>query len=177
MEKLKTGDYIGVVAPSDYIEEKDLEYINASISLMEAVGFKVKFGKYVFENTLGYGTLPQKRAEDINQMFKDDEVKAIFCAKGGEDSNCCLDYLDYELIKRNPKIICGFSDNTSVLDVINEKCNMVTFSGPTFKSLTSWGTEDDYLEVMEKFVQAKKLIGKENDTYITIKEGKAEGKA
>ena len=176
MEKLKKGDYIGVVAPSDYIEEKDLEYINASISLMEAVGFKVKFGKYVFENTLGYGTLPQKRAEDINQMFKDDEVKAIFCAKGGEDSNCCLDYLDYELIKRNPKIICGFSDNTSVLDVINEKCNMVTFSGPTFKSLTSWGTEDAYLEVMEKFVQAKKLIGKENDTYITIKEGKAEGK-
>ena len=76
MEKLKKGDYIGVVAPSDYIEEKDLEYINASISLMEAVGFKVKFGKYVFENTLGYGTLPQKRAEDINQMFKDDEVKA-----------------------------------------------------------------------------------------------------
>ena len=51
--KLKKGDTIGVIAPSNYIEKDDLEYINASIALMEASGFKVKFGKYVFEDTLG----------------------------------------------------------------------------------------------------------------------------
>lgn len=176
MENLKKGDCIGVVAPSDYIEEKDLEYINASISLMEALGFKVKFGKNIFDNTLKYGTAPKKRAEDINLMFKDNEIKAIFCAKGGEDSNCCFEYLDYDAIKNNPKIICGFSDNTSILNVINEKCNMITFNGPTFKSLTSWGTEDAYIEVVEKFVQAKNILGREDDEYQTVKEGQAEGK-
>lgn len=176
MERLKKGDYIGVAAPSDYIEEKDLEYINASISLMEALGFKVKFGKNIFENSLKYGTEPQKRAEDINMLFKDNDVKAIFCAKGGEDSNSCLDYLNYEAIKNNPKIICGFSDNTSILNVINEKCGIITFNGPTFKSLTSWGTEDAYVEVVEKFVQAKNTLGREDDEYQTIKEGQAEGK-
>lgn len=176
MENLKKGDCIGVVAPSDYMEEKDLEYINASISLMEALGFKVKFGKNIFDNTLKYGTPPKKRAEDINFMFKDNEVKVIFCAKGGEDSNCCFEYLDYDAIKNNPKIICGFSDNTSILNVINEKCNMITFNGPTFKSLTSWGTEDAYIEVVEKFVQAKNILGREDDEYQTVKEGQAEGK-
>lgn len=176
MKKLEKGDCIGVTAPSDYIEEKDLEYINASISLMEALGFKVKFGKNIFENSLKYGAAPQKRAEDINMLFKDNEVKAIFCAKGGEDSNSCLDYLDYEAIKNNSKIICGFSDNTSILNVINEKCGMITFNGPTFKSLTSWGTEDAYVEVVEKFVQAKNTLGREDDEYKTIKEGQAEGK-
>ena len=152
MENLKKGDCIGVVAPSDYIEEKDLEYINASISLMEALGFKVKFGKNIFDNTLKYGTAPKKRAEDINLMFNDDAIK------------------------NNPKIICGFSDNTSILNVINEKCNMITFNGPTFKSLTSWGTEDAYIEVVEKFVQAKNILGREDDEYQTVKEGQAEGK-
>ena len=95
--KLNKGDYIGIIAPSNYIKEDDLEYINASIALMEGVGLKVKFGKYVFENTLKYGTSPQKRAEDINRMFADKEVKAIMCVKGGEDSNSTLDYIDYNL--------------------------------------------------------------------------------
>ena len=124
--KLKKGDTIGVIAPSNYIEKGDLEYINASIALMEASGFKVKFGKYVFENTLGYGTSPEKRAADINWAFKDDEVKAIMCVKGGEDSNTTLDYIDYEMIKKHPKIICGFSDNTSILNAIHEKTGLVT---------------------------------------------------
>ena len=176
MERLEKGDFIGIVAPSDYIEEKDLEYINASISLMEILGFKVKFGRHIFENNLKYGTAPQKRAEDINMLFKDKEVKAIFCAKGGEDSNSCLDYLDYELISNNPKIICGFSDNTSVLNTINKKSNIITFNGPTFKSLTSWGTDDAYKEVIEKFVEAKNTLGRDDDEYETIKEGTARGK-
>ena len=156
MYKLNKNDYIGVVAPSDYIEEKDLEYINASIILMEVIGFKVKFGKHVFENTLKYGTNPKDRAEDINEMFKDEEVKAIMCVKGGEDSNSIFEYLDYDAIKKNPKIICGFSDNTSVLNIINKKCNMITFHGPTFKSLTSWDTDFAYKSLYNSF--AKKIV-------------------
>ena len=78
-EKIKKGDTIGVIAPSDFIEEGDLEYINASIALMEASGFNVKFGNYVFKNDLKYGTDPKNRAKDINMMFEDRDVKAIMC--------------------------------------------------------------------------------------------------
>lgn len=188
-EKLKKGDTIGVIAPSNYIKEDDLEYINASIALMEASGFKVKFGNYVFENTLNYGTDPRKRAKDINMMFADKEVKAILCVKGGEDSNSCLDYIDYEIIKNNPKIICGFSDNTSILDVINEKTGLVTYHGPTFKSFTSWDTGYAYEQFIKKLTEnnkenstekyteefLSKVIGEPEDAYTTLKAGKAKG--
>lgn len=173
--KLKKGDTIGVIAPSNYIKENDLEYINASIALMEASGFKVKFGKYVFENTLKYGTDPRKRAEDINRIFADEEVKAIMCVKGGEDSNSTLDYIDFDIIKNNPKIICGFSDNTSILNVINDRTGLVTFHGPTFKSLTSWETEYAYKQFMKMFVSGEMNIGEKDDKYEVIKEGQAEG--
>ena len=175
--KLKKGDTIGVIAPSNYIEKDDLEYINASIALMEASGFKVKFGKYVFEDTLGYGTSPEKRAADINWAFKDDEVKAIMCVKGGEDSNTTLDYIDYEMIKKHPKIICGFSDNTSILNAIHEKTGLVTYHGPTFKSLTSWETGYAYKQFIKTFVEdiGSLIMGEPEDEYTTIQEGKATG--
>ena len=175
--KLKKGDTIGVIAPSNYIEKDDLEYINASIALMEASGFKVKFGKYVFEDTLGYGTSPEKRATDINWAFKDDEVKAIMCVKGGEDSNTILDYIDYEMIKKHPKIICGFSDNTSILNAIHEKTGLVTYHGPTFKSLTSWETGYAYKQFIKTFVENTEslIMGEPEDEYTTIQAGQATG--
>lgn len=175
--KLKKGDTIGVIAPSNYIEKDDLEYINASIALMEASGFKVKFGKYVFEDTLGYGTSPEKRAADINWAFKDDEVKAIMCVKGGEDSNITLDYIDYEMIKKHPKIICGFSDNTSILNAIHEKTGLVTYHGPTFKSLTSWETGYAYKQFIKTFVEdtGSLIMGEPEDEYTTIQAGQATG--
>lgn len=175
--KLKKGDTIGVIAPSNYIEKDDLEYINASIALMEASGFKVKFGKYVFEDTLGYGTSPEKRAADINWAFKDDEVKAIMCVKGGEDSNTTIDYIDYEIIKDHPKIICGFSDNTSILNAIHEKTGLVTYHGPTFKSLTSWETGYAYKQFIKTFVENTEslIMGEPEDEYTTIQAGQATG--
>lgn len=175
--KLKKGDTIGVIAPSNYIEKDDLEYINASIALMEASGFKVKFGKYVFEDTLGYGTSPEKRAADINWAFKDDKVKAIMCVKGGEDSNTTLDYIDYEMIKKHPKIICGFSDNTSILNAIHEKTGLVTYHGPTFKSLTSWETGYAYKQFIKTFAENTEslIMGEPEDEYTTIQAGQATG--
>ena len=175
--KLKKGDTIGVIAPSNYIEKDDLEYINASIALMDASGCKVKLGKYVFEDTLGYGTSPEKRAADINWAFKDDEVKAIMCVKGGEDSNTTLDYIDYEMIKKHPKIICGFSDNTSILNAIHEKTGLVTYHGPTFKSLTSWETGYAYKQFIKTFAENTEslIMGEPEDEYTTIQEGQATG--
>lgn len=174
-ERLKKGDTIGVVAPSSVVEKDDLEPINNSVLLMEAAGFHIKFGKNVFKNTLGYGATPKEKAEDINKMFEDKEVKAIFCISGGFNSNALFDYLDYDVIKKNPKPLCGFSDSTSIENAIYAKTGVITFNGPTFKALTNWATEYGYKEVMKRFVDGSLELGDVEDEYITIQEGMAEG--
>lgn len=175
-EKLKHGDVIGVVAPSSPVDEDDLEPINNSVLLMEAAGFKVKFGNNVFKNSLGYSATPKEKAEDINSMFADEEVKAIFCLSGGFNSNTVFEYLDYEMIKKNPKPLCGFSDSTSLENIIYAKTGVITFNGPTFKSLTTWATEYGYQEVIKRFVEGSLELGQPEDEYKTIKEGLAEGR-
>lgn len=173
--RLEKKDKIGIIAPSSPITEEKLEDINNSITLMEGSGFEIVFGKNVFKNTLGYGATAKEKAEDINSMFANPEIKAIFCATGGANSNSTFEYLDYELIKQNPKIICGFSDSTSILNMISEKTGLVTFNGATFKSLTSWETEYSYKQVINKFVLAKTNLAENDDKFYTIKEGIAEG--
>lgn len=174
-ERIKKGDKIGIIAPSNPIREESIETINNSILLMESSGYKIEFGKYVFKDTLGYGATAIEKAEDINNMFKNPEIKAIFCASGGANSNSTFEYLDYELIKQNPKIICGFSDSTSLTNMITEKTGLVTFSGATFKALTSWDTPYGYEQVIKKFQEASMLLAEPDDEFITIQEGIAEG--
>ena len=174
-EKVKKGDTIGIIAPSSRIDEDDLETINTSVLLMESTGLKVKFAKNAFKKTLGYSATPREKAEDINEMFADKEVKLIFSVSGGFNSNSVFDYLDYDLIKNNPKPLCGFSDSTSIENIIYEKTGVITFNGPTFKSLTSWATPYGYEEVVKRFMDGDMKLGQDDDEYITIKEGKAEG--
>jgi len=107
-------------------------------------------------------------------MFKDKEISAIFCAMGGFYCNSTFDYLDFETIKNNPKIICGYSDPTSIINVISAKTGLVTFHGPNFKTLSSEETDYGYNEFVKRFIEKDLRIGK-NDQYKVIREGKAEG--
>ncbi len=174
--KLEKGDKIGVIAPSNPITEERLEAINESILLMESSGFCIEFGKYVFQNSLGYGATAKQKAEDINKMFENKEIKAIFCATGGANSNSTFEYLDYELIKNNPKILCGFSDSTSLTNMITQKTGLITFNGATFKALTSWQTPYGYEQVIKRFVKQETSLREEDDEFITLQEGIAEGR-
>ncbi len=122
----------------------------------------------------GYGEIAEHKAEDINEMFKDKEIRAIFCVMGGYNCNAVFDYLDYEAIKNNPKILCGYSDPTSLINVIHEKTGLVTFYGPNFKSLSSEETDYGYKETVKRFIKKDLTFG-ENDKYKIIKEGTAEG--
>lgn len=175
-EKLKKGDVVGVIAPSDSIEEKDKEYIEKSTQLMEKQGLLVELGKNVYSNTLGYGMTPQEKADDIHYMFKNPKVKAIFCVKGGENSNSLFEYLDYDLIKNNPKILCGFSDSTSITNIITDKTGIVTYNGSTFKSLTSWETDYAYKQVIKRFVEGSLELGTKEDEFKIINKGFATGR-
>ena len=174
-KKLQKGDTVGVIAPSSKIDKDDLEVINNSVLLMESTGLKVKFAKNAFKTTLGYSATPQEKAQDINEMFADDEVKMIFCVSGGFNSNTVFEYLDYDVIEKNPKPLCGFSDSTSIENVIYQKTGVITFNGPTFKALTSWATPYAYEEVVKRFLKGDMQLGQADDEYYTIKEGVSEG--
>lgn len=175
-KKLNIGDTIGVVAPSNPIIGENIDELNMAKDIVTRSGFKVKFSKNIFSNTNGYSATAKEKAQDINDMFKDKEVKMIWCAKAGNNSNSVFEYLDYELLRQNPKIICGYSDITSLTNMINEKTGLVTFSSTNFKTIATDETDFSYKEALKRFVDGSLDLGmKEDDKYITIKEGIAEG--
>ena len=173
--KLNIGDTIGVVAPSDPIINENIDEIKKAKEIIENKGFKVKFSKNLFSNTNGYSATALEKAQDINEMFIDKEVKMIWCAKGGQNSNSVLDYLDYENIAKNPKIICGYSDITSLTNAIYKKTGLVTFSSTNFKTTATDETDYSLNEVLKRFVEGNIELGQPEDIEITINDGFAEG--
>ena len=111
--RLAAGDTIGIVAPSHPVAPFQAMY-DQGIANLRSLGFQIKEGKTVKLQHEGYmaGT-DQQRAEDLNGMFADEEVKAIVCALGGQVAVRTLRYLDFSLMKRNPKVFSGMSDITT----------------------------------------------------------------
>ena len=173
--KLNIGDTIGVVAPSNPIIGDNIEELNRAKEIAEKSGFKVKYSKNLFSNTNGYCSTAKEKAEDINEMFADKNIKMIWCAKGGNNSNSTFEYLDYELIRQNPKIICGYSDITSLTNIITENTGLVTFSGTNFKTIATDETDFSYKQVLSRFIDGSLKFEPENEKYITIQEGKVKG--
>lgn len=174
-ERLKKGDTIGVIAPSNPIIGENIEELEQARKIVEKDGFKVKYSKNIFSNTNGYSATAKEKAEDINEMFADKEVKMIWCAKGGNNSNSVFEYLDYELIKQNPKILCGYSDITSLTNMITRKTGLVTFSGTNFKTIATDETDYSYKEALKRFVDGSLEIGQAGEKYYTLQEGIVEG--
>lgn len=178
-ELLKRGDTIGIISPSSILQsEEDLAILTKSIKTMEKLGFKVVKGRYAFSNETGYGTTAKHKADDINEMFANKEVKAIFTTTGGENSLSTFEYLDYDLIRENPKILCGFSDTTSILNEITEKTGLITYLGPSMKSICSGETDYRLKSVVDRFINGKTNLfyDEDIDEIKIIHEGKATGK-
>ena len=173
--KIKIGDTIGVVAPSNPIIDDNVQEIEEAKKIIEKLGFKVKFSKNLFSNMNSYSASAKEKAEDINEMFNDKDVKMIWCAKGGENSNSTFEYLDYEMIKQNPKIICGYSDITSLTNMITERAGLVTFSATNFKTIATDETDYSLKEVLKRFVDGNLELGVPEDQYTTIRDGVTEG--
>jgi len=127
--RLKSGDTIGIVAPSDSISKKNKIQFEKGLNFIESMGFKIKFGEYPFCNENGDQRRYEEKAQDINEMFANKEIKAIICAQGGENSKNILPFLDYDTIKENPKPFIGMSDITCILNAIYKKTGLVTFHG------------------------------------------------
>ena len=175
-KKLKKGDKIGVISPSENVKEEDFEDINESIELLKKNGYEVVIGKNAYKNTTGYGATAKEKAEDIHEMYRNKEIKAIFSIKGGFNSNSVYEYLDLELIKNNNKILCGYSDATSYINYIQAKTGNSCFIGPNLKSLNSWETDYSFKEMLNHFENGSNNLLREDDEVICIKEGYAKGK-
>lgn len=141
-QKLQTGDQIRVIAPSRNASILSKEGIDIAKARLENLGFQVTFGKYIFEDDLHHSSSIEHRVEDIHTAFADPEVKAILTVIGGFNSNELLPYLDYDLISKNPKIFCGYSDITAIATAITARCGFVTYSGPHFSSFQMEQAQD-----------------------------------
>ena len=136
-------------------DESVLEEIEKAKKIIESIGFKVKYSTNLFANTNKYSATAEEKANDINEMFADKEVKMIWCAKGGENSNSVFDYINYDIIRQNPKIICGYSDITSLTNIITEKTGLITFSGTNFKTIATDETDYSLKEALKRFISRK----------------------
>lgn len=131
--KLKNGDVVGVISPSEPVFSK--KKLSRGLKALEAMGFKPKLGPKALEVYANYqaGTR-EDRIKDLHSMFLDDEVKGIFCTGGGYASIQLLPDIDWEIIEKNPKIFMGYSDITVLLTAIHEKTGLITFHGPTVEA-------------------------------------------
>ncbi|MDD7312808.1 MAG: LD-carboxypeptidase [bacterium] len=136
-QKLCRGDEIRIVAPSTGLKIIGQDCRQIAKERFEKMGLKVSFGKNTTDDNFDlFGTVDiQKRAEDIMDAFKEPSVKAIFTIIGGFNSNQVLPFLDYGVIRQNPKILCGFSDITALINGIRAQTGLVGFYGPHYSSI------------------------------------------
>ncbi len=148
--KLKTGDKICVIAPSRSMAIISNEVTQVAIENFGKLGLEVAFGKNIYEKDEVFSSSIQSRLEDLHGAFADKSIKGIFTVIGGFNSNQLLSKIDYKLIKKNPKIVCGFSDITALSNAIYAKTKLITYYGPHFSSLGMKKGIDYTLDYLKK---------------------------
>lgn len=136
-DRLKKGDKIMVIAPARGVKIIGQDVRDIARGRLESLGLEVVFAPNAVDENWDYmgSSSIEKRVADIHTAFADNSVKGIMTIIGGANSNQLLKYLDYDLIHRNPKIFCGFSDITALENAILAKTGLITYYGPHFSSL------------------------------------------
>lgn len=129
-QKLRKGDTIVVISPSGAVPNELKNQFDRGIKFLENLGLKVRIGKNALKQYYYSSGTVAERLDDIHNAFADKEVKAIIMSLGGNSANHLLEDLDFDLISNNPKIFCGISDGTTLLDPIFLKTGLVTYHGP-----------------------------------------------
>jgi muramoyltetrapeptide carboxypeptidase len=125
---LRPGDTVGLITPSTYVSDPDR--LQLAARTIRYFGLNMKVGKNVGKREGYLGGTVGERLDDLHQMFRDPEVRAVFAIRGGYGAAQLLDGIDYDLLRRNPKIFLGYSDITALHLAIQKKANLVTFHGP-----------------------------------------------
>lgn len=171
-EHIKKGDTIAIIAPAGNVEK---DKILNSVRYFENLGYKIKLGKNIFNQDRYLAGNDEERLDDLHEAFADKEVNAIFCARGGYGSIRLINKIDYELIKNNPKIFCGYSDITALSLMFLKKTGLITYSAPMAKG-------DFQPENIDKFTEYNFWNAITNDSLIitadnlkTYKSGDTQG--
>lgn len=177
--KLSLGDEIRVIAPSRSLSIVRQDIFDNALKFLLNKGFKVSFSKNSRELDEVNSSSVQSRVEDLHEAFSDKNVKAILTCIGGFNVNQILEYIDYPLIENNPKIICGFSDITALLNAIYAKTGLVTYHGPHFASFGFDNNIEYTNHYFEKCIMKsdKYFIepSREAKEYYVIQDGTCEG--
>lgn len=178
---LNKGDTIALVSPSSATDDPfDLQLAQEA---MQALGFQVKTGAHDTARRGHLAGTDAERAGDLNAMFADQDVKAIICARGGSGAARLLPLLDYDAIRRNPKVLLGYSDITALHCAIQARTGLVTFHGPIGSGSWNRFNVDQFqrlffnrelMQYQNVSEAGDELVPRKNRT-VTITGGKAQG--
>lgn len=184
-KRLKSGDTIGLIAPASNVwQDEDIYF---ATDILKSFGFKVKHSKNLFKR---YGYLAgqdKERADDVNAMFADKIVDGIFCIRGGYGTTRMLPYVDYDLVKKNPKALIGYSDITALLNAITARTGLITFHGPIAKQNFSDYTLASFKKILfnpnvpielatPPLFKAKEGTAEQDNRLTVLHSGKATGR-
>ena len=124
---LNNNDKIALVVCSNGKNIEDKDRVEKLESILVEMGLVPVFTKYIYKDKFGRGAKAQVRAEELMSFYKNKEIKAIFDISGGDIANEILDYLDYDVIKRNYKPFFGYSDLTTILNALESQTNKVNY--------------------------------------------------
>ena len=176
-KKLKSGDVIGIVSPAS--SPANLDKIEQGVNYLEKLGYKVEIGENVGKEHGYLAGSDAERLDDLHSMFRNKDVKAIFCVRGGYGSGRLLDNLNFSLIKKNPKILVGYSDITALQMAIFKKTGLISFAGPMLATDFSDNVNKYTEENFWKVISSSKIIGKlhnpRDEKFYTINLGRGEG--
>ena len=134
--KLKTGDEIRIISPSESLSLIAVEQRGLATRRLEVMGFKVSFSDNSLESDEFISSSILSRVEDIHAAFLDPNVKGILTTIGGYNCNQLLRYIDYSIIQSHPKRLCGYSDITVLSNAIYAKTGLISYSGPHFSTFS-----------------------------------------
>lgn len=130
---LKKNDTIGIIAPAGQLKDKDR--FNKGVTIIQQMGFQVKFARDLWPGSTYLADTDTNRAHEINEFYRDTDIKAIVAVRGGYGCLRILDKLDLNLITQNPKMLIGFSDITILQNYLFDKLGRISFHGPVVTSL------------------------------------------
>ncbi len=143
-KRLKKGDKIGFFSPSSAATHWAPKRFERAKKFLEKKGFEFIAGNLTGKNDFYRSGSIRERVEEFNQLIRNPEINCIISTIGGSNSNSLLPYLDYDALKKNPKIIIGYSDVTALLFAIYNQTGLITFYGPAL--VASFGELGEVVE-------------------------------
>lgn len=166
-KKLEKGDEIRVVAPSCSLGIISAPLREIANNRLKDLGFRISFGKHVEEMDEFNSSSIKSRVGDLHRAFLDKKVKAVFAVIGGFNCNQLFKYIDWNIIKNNPKILIGYSDTTALQNAIFTKTGLVTYSGPAWSTFGQKLHFDYTLDYFKKCLMESGLIDIKPSTHWT----------